>query len=556
MVAKRLLLLFPFCPAALAAEMTAPPALTGSVTISYAELRTLIDSERAAREELTRHAAPVAPPLAHCWHSVTGTLTLGENGGTLDWSATGETLASGWNEVFLLGGNVSLVSSDTAGAPLVWKNGFHLLLDKPGPRECSLHLASPGWRTLSGETPLILHTAAATVKRFTIKGIPQGMEAVWTGGVTRPADDANAFLLPPAETTITLSLRHVRPEKPAAPAVWRADNRIIARPGEGRLEYSAAVTLNANSGSGLTAALTLPAGAFSITATGADLQSHATTPAADGSKLLNLRWKSDALTRDIIVQYSLPVSPLAERWQLRAPATAGETKCLYAIVTQQGMQLEGPALRNTPPARLGTWMRETLARDRFVTAEGGHSLDLAVRWLPVVAAAEATVSEVKAAQRLVEDGSTRTDVSWLIRHSAAHEWTLEMPPGIELLACSVGGQPMKPVSRKAGEYEIPLPAPEPGQTGTLITLSYAASAGALNPVSGSVSLSLPRTRLFIERVEWALALPPRYEVAAVEGNVSVAGPPIDGVLPLRRALCRGEKPAITLYYQRAAVTDH
>ncbi|MCP5547082.1 MAG: hypothetical protein H7A50_06890 [Akkermansiaceae bacterium] len=58
-----------------------------------------------------------------------------------------------------------------------------------------------------------------------------------------------------------------------------------------------------------------------------------------------------------------------------------------------------------------------------------------MRWLLVVEGVPAVVSASKATQQVEEDGSMRTSVSWLIRHSSAMPWR-EMPADIELL-CTV-----------------------------------------------------------------------------------------------------------------------
>ena len=65
-------------------------------------------------------------------------------------------------------------------------------------------------------------------------------------------------------------------------------------------------------------------------------------------------------------------------------------------------------------------------------------------------------------------------------------------------------------------------------------------------------LALPRTDLFIHQLEWSIEIPARSEITAAEGNatVTVSDELKANRLKLVKKLCRGEAPAIGLYYQR------
>ena len=97
-----------------------------------------------------------------------------------------------------------------------------------------------------------------------------------------------------------------------------------------------------------------------------------------------------------------------------------------------------------------------------------------------------------------------------------------------------------------------------------MTFSYAARLPALDPVSGSFSLELPRTELFIHDLDWILTLPELYESTGLEGNVRVAhssrtgadpGRDADQVLRLKKELVQGESPRIEVHYQRRGLTE-
>lgn len=540
-----------FVPVSALADEGLPDLAGGRVTISYQELRALWEAGRKARGDGAREK-PAPPPWSHCWNAAVGTLSFDADGGggVLDWKWSGRVLADGWREIFLWDGNVSPQESDGGGAPLVWKDGFHVLTEKPGPIEVTMRCATPGWRDLSTGGTLRIRPAAATVKRLAIHGIPDGFEARWSGGTVARAGDV--FILPAGGGELTLELKPPRVEVPLEASVWRIENRVLVRPGEGRLEYLAKVTAQAESGSGVEALLELPGNALAVRAEGEDVESTEIRGAPGSGKILLVKWRTrDVLDRELTVAYAVPQSPLADKWEIRAPQAGGAGKSLYAIVPGEGMELTGGELRAVPPQRLGGWMRGALGNQTFVTAEADAALDLGVRWLPLVETAEAVVGEAKAAQQVVEDGSMRSTVSWLVRHSAAMPWQVEMPADVELLACKVGARPAKPVRREGGVFEIALAAPPDGHVGTVVELSYTGKVDPLDPVGGRVALELPRTSLFIETIEWSVTLPARCDVIAVEGNASVAAPSQKGVTRLRKDLCRGEKPAVGFFYQRA-----
>jgi hypothetical protein len=193
-----------------------------------------------------------------------------------------------------------------------------------------------------------------------------------------------------------------------------------------------------------------------------------------------------------------------------------------------------------------------------VTADGGVELALHARWLPTLAIAEAIVSDAKGELQVVTDGSMQTSITYTIRHSASLAWKVELPSSVELLSCVVNGHPMRPVLREAGALELGLPGPATDKDLTTVTLVYAAKIKALDPVSGQLSLEMPLTPLFTEHFEWLVTIPDPFEIAALDGNATAAEARTAGapsaasrnVIKLRKDFCRGERPAISLFYQR------
>ena len=91
-----------------------------------------------------------------------------------------------------------------------------------------------------------------------------------------------------------------------------------------------------------------------------------------------------------------------------------------------------------------------------------------------------------------------------------------------------------------------------------MSLVYAAKLKALDPVSGNAARELPRTPLFMERLDWSIAIPAAFEITAIDSNLSVAetkGDPGRGdpAIALRKDFCRAERPAVSLFYQRRSL---
>jgi hypothetical protein len=303
--------------------------------------------------------------------------------------------------------------------------------------------------------------------------------------------------------------------------------------------------------------LALQSNASVITVTGADLADWSQIRGDDGRRLVRIRWKTlDVLDREAVLAYTVPQSPLADQWARQAPGSPddSEARHLFAIVPADGLELKGNGLRAAVESRrLPEWMRAEVGGAAFVTAEAASQLVLQTHWLPAIATAEAIVSEAKAQLRLVADGATQTSVSYAIKHQAPLAWRLELPANVEILSCSVGGAAAQPIQRENGAVEFTLPAPEKGLTN--VALVYTAKAKALDPVSGDIALELPRTPLFIERIDWSIGIPAQFEVTAFEGAGFIAGNAAaasgeERTLALRKDFCRGERPTVALFYQR------
>lgn len=560
----RFLLAAVLCGFVRLAPAAAPPQAAeldrAFVTIPYAELRALWEAGQARKDE-----KPPAAPVASVVHRADLQLTLGESRSVLSAVFDAETIEGRWQVIPLLGGEVRLDKADAPAASVVWQDGYCLLTSQPGKAQATLQFIAPGAKTLTAQNPLRFTMGAGAVKRLQIAGIPAGQEARVNGLAGEVRNGVASFALPAAAGEVTVQLAEPRveiPPRPPAPSEWQTQSQTLVRYAEGRLHFQSRVFAHTDDGSGLEMMLTLPANAASIQATGDDLADAVSLRLDDGRRVLRVRWKTaDVLDRELVVSYAVPQSPLAEQWTLQAPGAPehADAKHLFAIIPAEGLELKGDGLRAAVAShRLPQWMRAAIDGVPFVTAESGVQLTLQTNWLPTIATAEAIVTEAKFQLQLVADGAQRIAATYTIRHQTPMAWRIELPPDVELLSCSVSGAAAQPVQREKGAIELALPAPTDAPKGqTQVALVYSAKTKGLDPVSGQIALELPRTLLFIERLDWAIALPDAFEISAAQGNVSIAssadGSATPGTIHLRKDLCRAERPGVELFYQRRSL---
>ncbi len=537
------------------------------VTIPYSELRALWEAGKAAKDHAPKPEPE--PPVGWIIDSAECHLQLGEAASTLDATFDIHALRDDWQSIPLLGGDTTLSSAEAGELPVVWaKDGYALLARKPGKTRATLHMAGSGTSALSRSVEGLQWTLpSATEKRLLVSSIPAGMEVRVNGKPAAEVKDGTAlFSLASNAGAVAVQLAAARIDAPVQPSRWRVEAQLLAREAEGRLAIQSRVFARAENGSGIAMELTLPAGAASITAAGDDLADWSIGRAEDGTRLLRVRWKTpDLLDRQLTVSYAVPQSPLAAQWRLEGPRIADSAEAarnLWAIIPAEGLELRGPEVKSAVAAqRLPQWMREAIGGAAFLTAEAGPQLTLEAHWLPAIATAEAMVTEAKCHLRTVADGSTQTTAQYSIRHQAPLAWQLELPTGVEILTCHVAGKPARPLQRP-GAIELQLPAPVANaKEPTTITLVYAAKIAPFDPVSGQLALELPRTALFIERLDWTVAIPSVFETTAVAGNLSAVPAPTDAagterdgsLITLRKDLCRGERPVVEIFYQRRSL---
>lgn len=567
-------------PRPVAAE---PPALEEArVTISYEELKSLLK----AADQAAAVKIPPKPPVEAVLSSARYRLDLAGEHPALTADFEARTFSDAWHTLPLLGGDARLLDADTgeAGdAQVVWRDaGYSLLAGGQGTFSAKLSLTVPSPHLWPRDAGFRLAPVAATLGELRVTGLPAG-KTIQVEGLEAIAGPGGEWIfpLPAAGADWRLRIEETMEVPPAPqPSAWSLHSQIAIRYADGRLRHTARVQARAESGSGLSLALALPAKAAAVSVEGEDLERWRLEPREADLRLVRIDWKTrDLLDRTVTVSWETPQSPLADSWEIAPPravnpelvaAPADDSRSLIALAEVDGLELTHPSLRGgTEASRLPDWLRKQLgAEDESLTAEiaGDEPLTLGAAWLPRVETAQATVSLATFETRLVADGDMLVMAEYTIRHGAPTEWLLQLPQADEILTCEVNGQPTKPIRRADDQIEFRLAAPVAPDgaeevSGTKVRLCYSLKTEAVDPVSGRIALELPLTSLFIHRLEWSVALPSGYEPSAVEGNVQLSPGGSDDAaesgnrILLEKELCRGERPAVEIYYQRRDLTS-
>ncbi|NOX98245.1 MAG: hypothetical protein GXP30_00665 [Verrucomicrobia bacterium] len=425
-----------------------------------------------------------------------------------------------------------------------------------------------------------LQPAAATVNRLRVSGLPdgqvlrlQGVESTSTANSTNSGDFAE-YLLAGDGGEINLFMEAAAmADTPVLESIWEIQSQVFVRYAEGRLNYETRVFAQSDAGSGLSMELVLPQNVASVSVDGDDIASWRLARSQDGQRKLLIAWKTrDQLDRRFQLSYQIAQSPLSDKWVIVPPEVAGEgatAKHLIAIEAVEGLEWKGEGLNAAVASRrLPKWLREHLQKVEFVTAETQSSLELQANWLPLLETLQATVSHAKFETRLVNDGAMLVKAEYHVQLDGALDWTVNIPSLDQMLTCEVNGKAVKPVRRSENELEFHLKEPSAGEKEgkeTVVSFSYALQSKPFDSVSGQVAVELPQTDLFIHRLDWDLNIPEIYN-AQVEGNVqevinrSSAKSKTQNVknghiIRLHKELCRGERPAVEVHYQRRGIDD-
>lgn len=535
-------------PLILAATVSAePPTLKeAEVRLSFAELSPLLDAARAKPAPAALPASLAAVRLRLSWDGDRPLIDASFR--TLGFSTEPALVP-------LIGGPLAIESRTPPETALLVRDGMIChAVTAPGATDFQTRIllseAEPTLRVPACPT-VLLEVAELPDKRRLVLAFDHHERILAAGEILALPANGEPFTL--RGMSAADAERSLRPPEPSS---WSWQHLALVARADGELDHTLVSRASAADGSGLSAGLVLPADARDVRVQGEDLEKSRLVRQADGSGLLELDWKTrDLLEREVLIRYRRPLRPLDPEWRLGAPSAPEEgpvrTRFLVAADPQldyQAAEIAGPF----PPDLLPEVLRAELRGSSYFSLEAaGASAALGVRALPLVATAEAIIPEANWTLKVEGDGALLTEGELKIRHQGPLRFKIDTPDGFSLLACTVNGGAVRPVDLGGGGLEIPLPAAtgEPSRVG----LSFTGRTETLDPVEGTLALTLPRTPLFISTLLWRIELPPGLR-AETFGNLSrMARAPNDprSVIRLEKNLCHDETPSVSVFHQRA-----
>ena len=452
----------------------------------------------------------------------------------------------------LVAGDVSLDQQDPKDAVLVVEEkSLCLALDQTGVRTVQLRLLpilSKNHFTLSLPAcpSVIFETGDLLADQSIVLGCGDTEETLAAGQI-RPLSHAGQTL-----TVRLLDSRETREAlRPPDPSTWTWQNQALVIPADGGLIYQTIARASAADGSGVEAVLPMPPDAQDVTVTGDDLVSQTKIRGENRALGITLVWKTRGiLDRQVAIAYRMPLRPLDRTWHLQAPGGEG-TRTRFIIATSPVLAYAADGLSEPLAAQgLPASLAESLQGTTCQHLEATTTADLTVTPIPVAATADGVVSTAEWTLKIEPDGAMLATGDLKIEHKGQLGFVLDTPDGMKLLSCEVAGKPVAPVDLGDGALKITLPAQ--GENSRL-SCAFTGRTTALDPVEGTVKLSLPKVPLFIHSLVWCVDLPAGYQ-AETHGNltrqqVATSAPP--SRISLKKNLCRDERPEIQLFYQRS-----
>jgi hypothetical protein len=514
------------------------------VRISYGELKQLL-----ARAEPVVKPRPKAPPPV----LLSARLRFAMADGRPVIHAAFRTLGFG-DEIALvplIAGDVSLESQIPEDAVVVsGENSLCLASGKAGVQSLELRLlpitGKDGFSFTIPPCPsVIFETGELPDGQSVVLDSGSGEETLAAGQI-RPLPNKgqrlHMRLLDSRETREALS--------PPEPSAWTWQNQALVMPIDGDLVYQVIARASAAEGSGVEALLPLPSDAQDIAVSGDDLVSHVKMRGDNRALGLSLAWKTRGiLDRQLVVSYRMPLRPLDRTWKLHAPGDR-DARTRFIIATSPLLDyaadgLSGPLLPQGLPAILA----ESLKGATCQQLEAGVSADLTATPVPVAATEEGVVKQAEWSVKVEPDGSMLATGVLTIEHKGPLGFVFDTPHDMKLLSCELAGRPVSPIDLGKGRLKVALP---PQCENSRLACSFTRSGTPLDPVEGTLKLSLPQTPLFLHSLLWHIDLPPGYQ-AETHGNLTriaaTGGPP--SRISLRKNLCRDERPEIQVFYQRS-----
>ncbi|MEQ1751086.1 MAG: hypothetical protein ABL974_16780 [Prosthecobacter sp.] len=542
------------------ADMAGADLAKATVTVPYSELKRLLQIN-TAQAAMNAAGAIKPPPVPGGLMAALLRLDCREGKSALEAEFRVENFSGQWESIPLMGAGLAVASIEPPDARVLAKDGRLCLVTKTmGASSVKMRFVEQEIATWSDRKLIDLTALPCAIGTLEITGLPEGRAAVVKSDeVVLPGSAKGFFALPAEGGNISVALQEpakvAAEQAPPMPSEWSLQNELAVRRDDGTLRYTAHCYLTAQSGSGLSATITLPLNARQAKAEGEDLTEWHAERVEGGQQSLILTWKGrGVLEREVTVSYAVPQPPLDEQWKLTAPTVVktDQTRSLFVLAVPPVSAMEGENLRQIiGSAGLSKWVAVELGGEMLVAIEGAASASVRVKALPQAPTADGTIKMAQYQTRIVADGSTITEAKFEIEHEGSPRFVIDLPVDSALLKCSLNGQSTKPVAGEGRRLEFPLPLSEGKAVKAEVALSFTSAKGKLDPVSGKLSAELPLTPWFIHAIEWSLTLPDAYRISAVDGNVEYGtGAKAEHEVVLHKSLCRGEAPMADLFYEK------
>lgn len=582
-------------------DATPAPRTEYPVTLPFLEWKRLWTTVEAAEHAEQDQTDAALPPVAAVVTSAEYGWRPEGDDATLDATYHIRSFESGWVVVPLLGGDFRLDETIETEHPILWHENrfcvatlgagdfriglrFRPVMDDAdaGTADAAypdLHAGFDG-NTITDGAPITGHEfgkrelqlTPGPASRIRVRIAPDsdGRRLRIRGLQERRVDGAVVYDLPPTGGPVTLV--HDGTDQPAPiPSTWRVESETLVHFDDGRLFFQCRIDCEADDGDGLSMTLAIPRNALEVTVQGEDLSGHRLGAKESEFRPLHIRWRTrEILNRRLQITYRIPQTPLADTWVLQAPALrdGGETSVRFVMQPVDGLELTsigseaGSQSESDPTGRLSAWMHDQVGGSDYLTRRTDGEWRLRAKAIPRVRTAPATVARATCATRLVTDGATLVNADYVIDHQSPIAWRVQLPALDQVLVCQLDDQPAHPLRRGPTEIEFLLNRSDTGAS--RVSLAYTARADPLDPVSGRVRLELPRTDLFVHKLDWVLTIPEAYELTALDGNMSVSTPaprqedPDAGsgtIIHLMKELIRDEAPLVDVFYQRRGIRE-
>ena len=519
------------------------------VTIPYSELKNLW---KAAQQQTQPQASkpPVAAELLSARYDIE--VKGDQVAGVVEFDA--QSFGSEWTLLPLIGRETQVHKIEPAEANVVLRDDkYALLTNQPGRQQIRMHFTANLLQE-GDDRRLQIVNSPALVNVVSVRGVPaETMLRIAHGSQIAQEKGVSTWRVAPHERLDLQLLPHSKATP--VPSEWQIAAQCLATFSDDMLRYDAHLVATTAAGSALDLNLKLPRGVRVISVASDDLASWRSDDSVPELRRIVLQWRTPGImTRQIDVTYEVPQT-VATEWRLHAPEAENGTTVppIFALTASNEIELkpatDAPA--GVPPPR---WLAERIAGLPNTLVTRGDRI--AATRLQVIDVAPAVIETAEFTTRVVADGSLISEQTYSIRTRAAVVWSVELPANSELLSCAVDDRRTNPIDRGNGALDIPIAPPANGKA-TRVALAYTSKVPRFQPVSGSMKVELPKTPLLISSLLWDLAIPAEYELAALEGNVTpIAGAPSregSTMIRVKKELCRNERPALELFYQKPEV---